>query len=406
MNVLFLSPGYPPEMPKFVRGLAQVGAHVVGLGDQPESGLPAEARDALSAYFRGPGFADEDALVAEARAIAARVRIDKVVSLWEPLMIVAARITEAIGAQGMTVDETVPFRDKEHMKAMLDAAGIRTPRHARARTAAEVRRIVRDLTGFPAILKPIAGAGSADTHRVDDADALERALATLGHVDEVSVEEFVDGEEYTFDTVCAGSEVLYHNICWYRPRPLLARTLEWVSPQTVALRDPDAPELAAGQALGRAVLKAMRFREGFTHMEWYKKADGEVVFGEIGARPPGAFTVDLMNYASDIDLFRGWAEAVVHGTFSQPTTRRYNAVSIFKRAQGRGIIRRIDGLGPILGELGPYIAAMDLLPVGTPRRDWKQTLISDGMMIIRHPDLATVLAMADRIGTELQMVAS
>jgi len=406
MNVLFLSPGYPPECPKFARGLAQVGARVIGLGDQPESALPAEARDALALYVKGPGFADEDGLVAEARAIAARVRIDKVVSLWEPLMIVAARIREALGVPGMTVEETSPFRDKEHMKQLLDAAGIRTPRHARARTAAEVRQIVRDLTGFPAILKPIAGAGSADTHRVDDAEALERALATLGHVNEVSVEEFVDGEEFTFDTVCGGGAILYHNVCWYRPRPLLARTLEWVSPQTVALRAPDAPELAGGVALGRAVIAAMRYHEGFTHMEWYRKADGEVVFGEIGARPPGAFTVDLMNYASDIDLFRGWAEAVVHGRFSQPITRKYNAVSIFKRAQGRGVIRRIEGLGPILGELGPHIAALDLLPVGTPRRDWKQTLISDGMVIIRHPELDTVLAMADRIATELQMVAS
>jgi biotin carboxylase len=405
-TVLFLSPGYPPEMPKFVRGLAQAGARVIGLGDQPESNLPSEARDHLAAYARGPGLTDEDGLVAEARAIAARVPIDRVVSLWEPLMIVAAKIREAIGSPGLTVEETVPFRDKERMKQLLDAAGIRTPRHASARTVADARAAVHDLTGFPAILKPIAGAGSADTHRVDDADALERALAQLGHVDEVSVEEFVDGEEFTYDTICGGGEIRFENICWYRPRPLIARTLEWVSPQTVALRDPFAPDLAAGRKLGHAVIAAMRYGEGFTHMEWYRKADGEVVFGEIGARPPGAFTVDLMNYASDTDLFRGWAEAVVHGTIAAPLVRKYNAISIFKRAQGRGVIRRIEGLGPILSELGPHIAALDLLPVGATRRDWKQTLISDGMVIVRHPELETVLAMADRIATELQMVAS
>ena len=45
-------------------------------------------------------------------------------------------------------------------------------------------------------------------------------------------------------------------------------------------------------------------------------------------------------------------------------------------------------------------------PVGATRRDWKQTLISDGMVIVRHPELETALAMADRVGTELQMVAS
>ncbi len=222
----------------------------------------------------------------------------------------------------------------------------------------------------------------------------------------MSVEEFIDAEEFTYDTVCGGGRILYYNVCWYRPRPLLARQLEWVSPQTVALRDPDAEELGGGRALGEAVLEAMNFREGFTHMEWYRKADGEVVFGEIGARPPGAFTVDLMNYASDIDLFKGFGEAIVHERFSQPITRKYNAISIFKRAQGQGTIRRIEGLGPLLAEFGPHVAALDLLPIGAQRRDWKQTLISDGMVIVRHPDLEMAMHMADRIGMELQMVAS
>ena len=405
MNVLFLSPGYPPEMPKFVKGLAQAGARVIGLGDQPERALPPDARDHLAAYVQGPGFADEARLVAEAVKIAEHVRIDRVVSLWEPLMIAAARICEAIQAPGMTVDETLPFRDKEEMKRRLDAHGIRTPRHARAHSIAEVEAALENI-GYPAIVKPIAGAGSADTFRLDDEAAWRAAQPKLRHVPEVSVEEFIDGEEFTFDTICGGGKVLYYNICWYRPRPLLARQLEWVSPQTVALRDPDAPELAAGRAMGHAVLQALKFHEGFTHMEWYRKADGEVVFGEIGARPPGAFTVDLMNYASDIDLFKGFGEALVHARFSQPITRKYNAISIFKRAQGQGTIRRIDGLGPLLSEIGPHVAALDLLPVGAQRRDWKQTLVSDGMVIVRHPDLETALNLADRVGMELQMVAS
>ena len=40
----------------------------------------------------------------------------------------------------MTVEQTMPFRDKELMKQVLDAAGIRTPRHVRATTVAAVGR--------------------------------------------------------------------------------------------------------------------------------------------------------------------------------------------------------------------------------------------------------------------------
>ena len=49
---------------------------------------------------------------------------------------------------------------------------------------------------------------------------------------------------------------------------------------------------------------------------------------------------------------------------------------------------------------------VDLLPVGSPRRDWKSTLLSDGYVTLRHPDWKTTLGMADYVGTELNLYAS
>jgi len=406
MNVLFLSPAFPDEMPKFVEGLAAVGARVFGVGEQPEGALPERAKKSLTAYKQVSGLFDETATV---NTVLEQVRkygvtIDRVESPWEPTVVLTARLREALGVPGMGVEQATAFRDKETMKQVLDRAGLRTPHHHRCNTSDEMRAAASDV-GFPLIVKPIAGAGSADTYRVNDAAELERVIGLVQHVPEVSVEEFIDGEEFTFDTVCANGEILYYNLCWYRPRPLVARSLEWTSPQTIALRDVDAPHLAPGKALGLGVLKALGFRDGYTHMEWFLTPRGEAVFGEIGARPPGARTVDVMNYACDLDLFAGWASAICHGTLGQSWTRKYNAASIFKRAQGQGRIQRIEGLQSLLQRYGPHIAHIELLPVGAPRRNWKQTLLSDGHLMVRHPDLASCLEICDAVGTDLQMYA-
>ncbi len=402
-NVVMISPGFPLEMAYFTRALAEVGASVIGVGDQPVEVLPAEARSAL-AHYEHVSLADEEAVLAALRGLSRHARIDQVECLWEPYMVLAARIREELGLPGMTVQQTLPFRDKELMKQVLDAAGIRTPRHASTGTIAGIYASAEQI-GYPLIIKPIAGAGSADTYRVDSLAELESVLPMIGHVETVSVEEFVDAEEFTYDTVCGAGRILYENVSWYRPRPLQARSHEWISPQTMVLRDLGRPELAGGLEMGHQVIAALGFTAGFTHMEWYRKADGEVVFGEIGARPPGARTVDVMNYACDADLFRTWASAVLTGR-ADPIERPYNAVSIFKRAQGQGYITHVEGLDRLLAEHGDSVCVLDLLPDGAHRRDWRATLISDGMIILRDPELDRLVRIADRFGDELQLYAS
>ena len=53
-----------------------------------------------------------------------------------------------------------------------------------------------------------------------------------------------------------------------------------------------------------------------THMEWFFGPKG-LRFSEIGCRPPGVGAWDLYSAGNDIDLYREWAHAVVHGSVEQ-----------------------------------------------------------------------------------------
>ena len=404
MNVLLIAPGFPAEMPYFARGLAEIGARVRGVGEGSVRGLPELARSSLSDFLSVRSLFKEDDTVAEVQKWTRGTSIDRVECLWEPGVVLAAKVREALGVPGMSVEQAIAFRDKETMKQVLDRAGVRTPRHDRASTSAEVRAAAERI-GYPLIIKPIAGAGSADTYPIHDDDDLEEALKLTKHVPEVSVEEYIEGEELTFDTVCAEGEVLFHNVAWYRPKPLVARLNPFISSQAIALRDTDVPDVRKGRELGMQVLQALGFRSGFTHMEWFLTPSGEAVFGEIGARVAGARLVHAMNYACDIDLFRGWAEAVCYGRLSQDTTKKYNAAVIFKRAVGDGIVRRYEGLDSIMSQYGEHIPVVELTPIGEPRRDWKKSVVGDGWIVARHPNLETTTDIADKLANDFRIVA-
>jgi biotin carboxylase len=402
MNVVFLSPSYPPEMHQYTRGLAEVGANVFGVGDAPRQGLPQSLKPYLADYLQVPRIMDEDDVIERVTAWLRGRSVDRILSNWEPLVILAAKLREKFNMPGMSVDQVRGFRDKQLMKERVRAAGLRTPHSFRVRSETEIFEAAEKI-GYPLILKPIAGAGSADTYRVNSKAELEKTVKAMRHVPECSCEEFIEGEEFTFDTISIGGTPIYENSAQYLPPPLLARSEQWISPVIITVRD--MRPLAAGVKLGRQVLKALQMGDGFTHMEWFMKPNGEAVFGEIGCRPGGAHLVDQMNYTGDIDLFREWARVVCWHAFEASTERKYNAGIVFKRAIGEGRITRITGLRDYLRRYGEWVVEENLLRPGQKRRNWKQTLLSDGHVLVRHPVWSEAYKMSFAAATDIQLYA-
>jgi len=81
------------------------------------------------------------------------------------------------------------------------------------------------------------------------------------------------------------------------------------------------------------------------------------------------------------------------------------AAIIFKRAKGQGRITRITGLTEFMRRYGQYVMEERLLPVGAPRRNWKHTLVSDGFVLLRHPDWRTTCELANLVATDVTMYA-
>src|SRR5688572_5403370 len=83
MKVVFLAPSYPPEMQQYTRGLAEVGASVYGVGDQPASSLPASLKRHLHDYLQVPKLLDENDVVDRVHAWLRGREVDRVLGNWE-----------------------------------------------------------------------------------------------------------------------------------------------------------------------------------------------------------------------------------------------------------------------------------------------------------------------------------
>ena len=373
---------FPPEMRDFTRGLKETGARVFGVGDGP---VDPRVKPYLDAYLRVPSLTRGDDVHARVLEWVRGESIDDVIGNWEPTMLTAARLRESLQLPGMSSDAVMGFRDKPLMRSRVAAAGVRVPRTLRATTVHEVLEAAQELD-FPLVLKPVDGAGSADTFIIRDLAELKRQLQAMVHLTEVSVEEFIQGQEFTYETISINGSPVFESMSRYEPNTLNARQNEWISPIIQSLSHLNAPHLRKARLMGQRAMKALGMGTGFTHMEWFLTNQGEVLFGEIACRSPGANMVDLMNFAGDIDLYSAWGQAVIHGGIRQLNPKERSAAIVFKRAAGIGRIQRITGLRTFIHKYRPHIARLDLLPVGARRRDWRQTFLSDGNIVVRHED--------------------
>ena len=255
------------------------------------------------------------------------------------------------------------------------------------------------------ILKPRAGAGAQGTIRVDSMAELHSALGGFEGVDSIAVEEFVEGHEGFYDTIAIEGRVVHDWITHYYPNVLEAMRERWISPQFVTTnRIDDSPLYAEVREMGARVIDALGIPTSATHMEWFHGPKG-LRFSEIGCRPPGVGAWDLYSAANDVDVYREWAHAIVHGTPERPLSRQYSAGIVALRPDADGTINGYSGLDDINGRHGEWIIDAHLPDPGTGTQPVEAGYMANAYVRMRHPDYDTLRGMLDDVGRTVRVHA-
>ena len=241
MNIVFVEPFFPSTQRNFVRGLAEVGATVIGIGEYPTDALDEQLKSWMTHYHQVPSVVDVGAMTDAVRWIQDKVWVDRLEATIESHTLTAAKVRENCTIPGTSVRTAWLCRDKPSMKEALRAAGVPTAASRAAHTADEVHEFA-NAVGYPLILKPRTGAGALDTTRVDNKAELDAALGKFGGqgVDSIAVEEFVEGHEGFYDTICVNGNVALDFVSHYYPNVLEAMRARWISPQFIATNRVDS----------------------------------------------------------------------------------------------------------------------------------------------------------------------
>lgn len=406
IDVILIEPCFPANQREFARALHAVGARVTGIGERPKESLDGELRHWLTHYEQIGNVTDDNQLERAVRFVQSKVRVQRMEAVVEAHMMSAARVREKCGIPGTSVKTTFLCRDKPAMKDALREAGVPCAQSIGSADVKEIRDFAQRV-GYPLIVKPRDGAGASGTVRVDDAAGLERALVDSGVTKgrSVAVEEFIEGHEGFCDTISIEGRVVHDFVTHYYPNVLEAMRTRWISPQFVTTNRVDtAPAYGEVREMAQRVITALGIGTSATHMEWFAGPKG-LKFSEVGCRPPGVRTWDLYGAANDVDIYREWAMAVVHGKPSQRLSRRYAAGMIALRPECDGTIVGYDGIDEIHHRFGQHFIDEYLPHPGMPTQGVDAGFMANAWMRLKHPDYDALRGILDTIGRTVKVRA-
>ncbi|WP_332910901.1 ATP-grasp domain-containing protein [Algoriphagus boritolerans] len=234
-------------------------------------------------------------------------KIEAIISLDDYDVEKAAFLRENLRIPGMGQTTGRYFRDKLAMRMRAKDAGIRVPPFAPLFNNEEINRFA-DTVQAPWVLKPRSEASANGIIKVHTKGDLWK------HIDELGenriyylVEQFKPGDVYHADGLQLGGKTLFLTVSKYLTTPMeisqgggifRSANIEYGSEDDKAIKK-----------VNEAIMNAFGLQHGASHTEFIKcREDGEIYFLETASRVGGAHLAEMVEAATDINLWEEWAK--------------------------------------------------------------------------------------------------
>jgi ATP-grasp domain/L-amino acid ligase C-terminal domain 2/ATP-grasp N-terminal domain len=305
-------------------------------------------------------------------AILAACRADPIhgiIAVGDHPTILAARVAQELGLPGNPPDAVRASRNKLASRGAFQSAGLLTPTFFEVSMAADPSALAARLA-YPAVLKPLALAGSRGVMRVDQASdfvwAFERlagllkAPDILNERDEVHgralVESYIPGNEFAMEGVMTEG-VFRPFVIFDKPDPLIGPFFE----ETIYVTPSRAPLFIRQAIVDQvdAAARALGLRHGPIHAECRVNTKGVYVL-EVAARPIGGLCARALRFdgpqgdrvpLEEVLIRHSFGEDILpwtpasdaSGVMMIPIPRR----GVYRGVHGRNAAAALDGIDDI-----------------------------------------------------------
>jgi len=373
MNIVLFSPYFPPNFYHFAVALRGNGLNVLGLGDVDYDTLRPELKSALTEYYRVDDLHDHDQLVRACGYFTHRYgKLDRIESHNEYWLETDARLRTDFNVFGPKHADMAIVKQKSRMKQVFVDVGIAVAPGAVVHTLTTAQALIRDI-GYPVVAKPDVGVGAAATYKIHNPQELTTFFAEKPPINYI-MEAFTPGKLYSFDGLVDRDGQIVFCTAHLFNQGIMEIVNAGLDMFYYSLRD-----LPPGlEDVGRRAVAGFDLRERFFHIEFFQQGDGSWVALEVNMRPPGGLTMDMFNYANDINLYQEWANLVTNNTFSATYSRPYHCAYIGRKQHVAHRLAHAD----IMQQYGAFIVQHEAIsPVMAPA-------IGQYAYLLRSPDLA------------------
>jgi carbamoylphosphate synthase large subunit len=248
-----------------------------------------------------------DTLLAGVVNIFRQTKIDVIVALDDFDVEKAAMLRENFRINGMGQTTARYFRDKLAMRMQARSKNVHVPAFSALFHDIDITEFIQNTEG-PWLVKPRSEASATGIKKVHNIDEAWQHIHSLGDFrHNYLIECFKPGDVYHVDALIVNSKIVFEQCSQYLNTPFeVAHGGGIFRSLTV---DYESDDYAALCEVNKDVIAAFNMKNGVVHTEVIKnKETGEFYFLETASRVGGAHLAEMVEAATEINLWAEWAK--------------------------------------------------------------------------------------------------